>query len=148
MTAARWTILHYCSLIKHNQSSFFHNSRLIRWIQQDKIYKKILDQGLNPDRLLSCQQRSNHYTGMIFVFVWGCNWILFVYGWFCPICIIHLIGRKSSHFEKNIKYSNWGPFNEVRFIFKLKVACRWSVWVILPRISMRTMYVSNFSCQF
>ena len=119
---------------------FFHNSRLIRWIQQDKIYKKILDQGLNPDRLLSCQQRSNHYTGMVFVLVWGCNWILFVYlynssNW-----------TKIFSFWKN--YSNWGPFNEVRFIFKPKVACRWSVWVILPRISMRTMYVSNFSCQF
>ena len=43
---------------------------------------------------------SNNYTRMFFVLVWGCNWILFVHGRFCPFCIIHLIGRKSLHFEK------------------------------------------------
>ena len=36
---------------------FFHNSRLITRIQQQKKLPKILiiDQGLNPDHLLSCQ---------------------------------------------------------------------------------------------
>ena len=31
--------------------------------------------------------------------MWGCNWILFVHGWFCPI---HLIGQKPVHFEKKL----------------------------------------------
>ena len=36
---------------------FFHNSRLIRRIQQQQqnSKKSTLDQGLNPNRLLSCQ---------------------------------------------------------------------------------------------
>ena len=32
--------------------------------------------------------------------MWGCNWILFIRGWFCPLRLFHLIGRKSLHFEK------------------------------------------------
>ena len=27
---------------------------------------------------------SNHYT----VLVWGCSWILFIHGWFCPVRLI------------------------------------------------------------
>ena len=38
---------------------------------------------------------------MFSVLVWGCNWILFMHGWFYPIHLIHLIGRRSLHFEKN-----------------------------------------------
>ena len=45
----------------------------------------------------------NQYTRMISVLVWGCNWIPFMHGWFCPIRLMHLIGRKSLHFEKNIR---------------------------------------------
>ena len=37
---------------KQDDSSFFHNSRLITGIQQ-KTFR--LDQGLNPDHLFSCQ---------------------------------------------------------------------------------------------
>ena len=37
---------------------------------------------------------------MFSVLVWGCNWILFIHGWFCPIRLIHLFGRKFPHFEK------------------------------------------------
>ena len=43
---------------------------------------------------------SNHYTRMFSELLWGCNWILFMHGWFCPIGLIHLIGRKSLRFEK------------------------------------------------
>ena len=32
--------------------------------------------------------------------MWECNWILFMQGWSCSIRLIHLIGRKSLHFEK------------------------------------------------
>ena len=34
---------------------------------------------------------SNHYTRMFPVLVWGYNWIQFIFGWFCPICLILLI---------------------------------------------------------
>ena len=36
---------------------------------------------------------------MFSVLLWGCNWILFRHGWFCPICLIYLIGWISFHFE-------------------------------------------------
>ena len=48
----------YCTRDKQKlPSSFFHNSRLIRRIQENKIYKKNqrLDQGLNTDHVTSCQ---------------------------------------------------------------------------------------------
>ena len=38
---------------------------------------------------------------MFTVLVWVCNWILFMHGWFCPLHLIHLIGRKPLHFEKS-----------------------------------------------
>ena len=39
------------------QSSFVDDSRLIRRIQQNKIYKNLnLDQGLNPGHLLKSQE--------------------------------------------------------------------------------------------
>ena len=70
----------------------FHNSRLIRWIQQNNFYKNFRrDQAWNQGHLL------NHYTRMFSVLVLDCIWILFMLGWFCPI---HLIRRKSLHFEK------------------------------------------------
>ena len=47
----------------------------------------------------------NHYTRMFSVLVWSCNWILFMHGWWCPIHLIHLIGRKSLHFEKTRQWS-------------------------------------------
>ena len=45
----------------------------------------------------------NHYTRMFSVLVWGCNWNLFMHGWFCPIRLIYLIGPKSFHFEKKLE---------------------------------------------
>ena len=45
---------------------------------------------------------SNHYTRMFSVLLWGCNWMLFMHGWFCPISLIHLIGQKFLYFEKKI----------------------------------------------
>ena len=78
----------------------FHNSRLI---QQNKIYNKFID--LTRDWTHStCLAVSNlnHYTTCrrFSVLVWGCNWILFMHAWFCSICLIHLIGRKSLHLKK------------------------------------------------
>ena len=51
-----------------------------------------------------------YYTKMFSVLVWGCNSILFVEGWFCPICVIHLIGRKSLHFDKT-RLNLWAHLN-------------------------------------
>ena len=42
---------------------------------------------------------------MFSVLVWGCNWILFIQWRFCPIRLIHLIGRKSLHFEKKLDWN-------------------------------------------
>ena len=80
---------------------FLHNARLIRWIQQNKIYKKLIH--LTRDwTQITCLavSHSNHYTRMFSMLVWGCNWILFMHRWFCLIRLIHLIGWKSLHFEK------------------------------------------------
>ena len=86
---------------KHVHSSSLHNSRLIRRIQQNKIYKKFRDWTRNWTWITCLTVRHlNHYTRMFSVLVWGCNWILFMHGWFCPIHLIHLIGWKSLQFEK------------------------------------------------
>ena len=59
---------------------FFHNSCLIRWIQQ-KNYDKIINFTRDWTQI-SCLavSHSNHYTWMISVLMWGCNWILFMHG--------------------------------------------------------------------
>ena len=66
-----------CCRVKNHR--VFHNSRLIRWIQQDKIYQKNwrFGQGLNQ---IACWavSHSSHYTRMFSVLVWGWNWILFM----------------------------------------------------------------------
>ena len=76
----------------------FHNSCLIIWIQQNKIYKKIRDSAKDWT-LIACLavSHSKHYTMMCFVFVWDCSWVILMYGWFCSI---HLIRWISLHFEK------------------------------------------------
>ena len=91
-----------------NAIEFVHNFHLNRWIQQNKICKQFTD--LTRDwTQIACLavSHSNHYTRMLFVLVWGCNWILFMHGWFCPICLIHLIGWKSLNFEKVDWHFEW-----------------------------------------
>ena len=79
----------------------------------------------------------NHYTRMFSVLVGGCNWIQFMHGWFCPICLIHLIGWNVLHFGKNrfnqstnskiLKFSECSEFNKniriqySRFVFTIIV---------------------------
>ena len=46
---------------------------------------------------------SNNYHRIFSVYMWGYNWILFMLWWFCPIRLIHLIGRKSLHFKKKVE---------------------------------------------
>ena len=48
---------------------------------------------------------SNYYTRVFSELAWGCNWILFMHGIFSPICLIHLIGWQSLHFEKKIVWN-------------------------------------------
>ena len=82
----------------------FHNSRLITRIHQ-KIFIILQFTDLTRGWMqITCLavSHSNYYTRMFSVLVGGCNWILFMHGWFCPICLIHLIGRKSLHFEKKL----------------------------------------------
>ena len=49
----------------------------------------------------SAVRHLNYYTKLFSVLMWGCISIIFMHGWFCPIRLIHLIGRKSLHFEKS-----------------------------------------------
>ena len=75
---------------------FFHNSRLIRWIQPKEILIKIRDLSRNWTQITcSTVRHFNHYTILFSVLMWDCNWILVMHGWSCPICLIHLIGQKS-----------------------------------------------------
>ena len=87
---------------------FFHNSRLIRRIQQKTIYKKLdLTRGWTWVTCLAVRH-FNHYTRMFSVLVWGCNWILFMHGCFCPIRLIHLIAQNFLHFEEpSFKLTDW-----------------------------------------
>ena len=60
----------------------FHNSHLIRWIWQNIIYTKLKDLTRHQTRIACLTvSHSNHYTG---IFLWDCNWILFMHGWFFP----------------------------------------------------------------
>ena len=61
----------------------FHNFRLIRQIQWEKITKNIRHLTRNWTQTACLTVRHfNHYTRMFSVLVWGCNWILFMHGWF------------------------------------------------------------------
>ena len=90
---------HYNVKIYSNGSNltfeFFHNSCLIRRIQQNKIYKNLTRNWTQITCL--AVRHLNHYTRMFSVLVWGCDWILFMHEWFCQIRLIHLIGQKSLH---------------------------------------------------
>ena len=75
---------------------------LIRWTQQNVIYKK--SRYLTKDWFqITCLavSHSNHYTRIFLeVLVRGCNWSLFKHGWFCQIYLVHLIRRKCLHLEQ------------------------------------------------
>ena len=78
------------------------------------LHKKnqILDRGWTQ---ITCSAVSNfnHYTRMFSLLVWGCNWILFMHGWFCQIRLILLIGGKSVHFKKKLY---WVPIGAIEFL--------------------------------
>ena len=76
---------------------------------------QMLDQGLTQIFCLAVSH-SDYYSRMFSVLVSGCNKVLFMHGWFCPI---HLIGRKSLHFEKTIIFS----LSPVRVLLAVKSRC-------------------------
>ena len=85
---------------------FFHNSHLIRRIQQKKRNLQKIPKNWNSKKFqISCltAMHLNYYTKPYTVLVWGCNSMIFMHGWFWPIHLIHLIGWKSLHFEKKIE---------------------------------------------
>ena len=100
-TISDWIASTFINQIRLQVIEFFHSSRLIRRIEQ----KKNLQFGdMTRDwTQIACLavKHFNHYTRMFSVLVWGCNWMLFMHGWFCPVPLIHLIGLKSLHYEKN-----------------------------------------------
>ena len=105
-------------LFKSTTFEFFHNFRLIRWIEQKIIYKKFGDMTKDWTQITYLAVRHfNHYTRMFSVLVWGCNWILFTHGWFCPIRLIHLIGWKSLHFEKKNRWTKFRRYQISTWIY-------------------------------
>ena len=58
-----------------------------------------VDQGWTQNICLTVSHSSN-YTTVCSVLVWGCNWVLFMHGWFNSIRLIHLIVSKSHRFKK------------------------------------------------
>ena len=81
---------------------FFHNSPLISRIWQNKIYFKKIRVLARDGTWVTCLtvRHLNHYTRMFSVFVWDCNWVLFMRWWCCPIHL-DLIGWKLLHYEKS-----------------------------------------------
>ena len=91
---------------------FFHNSRLIGWIRQNKIYKKLTD--LVKDwTQIACSNLT--ITLEYFLSLWGWNWIPFMHWRFSPIRLINLIKWKSLYFENKLfvvlwrmhQFNNW-----------------------------------------
>ena len=75
----------------------FHNSRLIRRIQQKEIYKQFRHFSRDWTQIACLAVRHiNHCTKMFSVLVWDCNSIIFMHEWICPICIIHLFILKKN----------------------------------------------------
>ena len=73
-------IYHYYAVNSILSIEFFHNSRLIRRIQQNKIYKKSIDLTRDWTWIPRLTVRHlNHYTTMFSVLVWGYDWILFMH---------------------------------------------------------------------
>ena len=72
-------------------------------IQLNKIYKNFGDFIKDWIQIAFLPlSHSNHYITMFSVLVWGCNWILFMHGRFCPVRLIHRIRRISLHFDKKL----------------------------------------------
>ena len=64
---------------------------------------------------------SYHYTRIVSVLVWDCNWILFMHGLFCPFRLIHnLFILKKKHWNVTLKLDI--PFNS-----SMVFACCWTV---------------------
>ena len=101
---SRW---YFWSALWSQTIEFFHNSCRIQWIQQNKIYKKIIVlPGMEPQVTCLSVRHLNHYTIMSSVLVWGYKWTIFMLGWLCPIHLIHWIRRKSVHFGKTRMWIN------------------------------------------
>ena len=84
-----------------NTFELFHNSRLIRQIEQNN-FKKNRDFTRDWTHIACLAvSHSNHYTRMFSLLLWGCrsNWILFMHQWFCPI------ERKSFHYSLQTKFA-------------------------------------------
>ena len=107
-----------CSVntVTNKSFEFFHNSHRIWQIELNKFRELTRDWTQITSLVVS---HSNHYTRMFSVrLLRGCNQILFMHGWLCPICLIHLNGRKSLHLEtsrliaspKTWKHKNWLTF--------------------------------------
>ena len=104
-----WHINHWVLFLIFSLFEFFHNSCLIRWILQNKIYKKLqIWPGIEP-RLLAYLSGTLTITLECFLFLCEVV-ILFMHSWLCPIHLIHLIGGKSLHFEKT---RLWSPCSEL-----------------------------------
>ena len=89
-----------CGIKFHGASTLFWRNQVFqnyRLIPKKQIPKK--SETWTQIACLAVSQ-SNHYTKMFSGLLWGCNWFIFIYAWFCPIRAIYLNGQKFHHFEK------------------------------------------------
>ena len=97
-TCSAFMLLQIFRILKLLENIFTHPSFFKILVQLDELNKKKLPKKLrdltrNWTNMACLAVRDfNHYTRMFSVLVWGCNWILFMHGWFCPIRLIHSIG--------------------------------------------------------
>ena len=84
----------------------FHNSRLIRQIQQNNL-QKFWDLSRDWTQIVCLAvSHFNHYIRVFCVLLWGWNWILFVHGLFC------LFLSNSSNWTKNSLFSCFSDLSD------------------------------------
>ena len=88
----------------HEHSIFFHISRLMRRIEQNRIHKNFGD--LTHLACLAVRHYNRH-TRIFSVLVWGCNWIK-SNAWVIVSISSNSFGRLISSFKKNLE---WGHIN-------------------------------------
>ena len=76
-------------------------------MKKKRIYKKNGDVTKDWTQIAGLGVR--HFTRMFSEIVWGCNWMLFMHGWFCPI---RLIGDSKSYLSglPQLRINVWAYF--------------------------------------
>ena len=120
---------------------FLHISLLMRWIQQNKFYKKKIRNLIKDWTQIACFAviHSNHDIRKFSMLVWDCKWII-IHAWVILFyCVIHLIRWKSFH---RFYYRKW--------LMNSKLYCSTNTWVprLLPAVCPIDMLPCSYEKQF